>query len=190
MTLALFFLALLARFFLALTQAHADHVLEFLPSYYPHEIRIEAIDPGSAATRLSSNSIHAYLGGDPFTVRPVPATLSHVDSLRSYLVITFNPAFGDRNARCTAGSALLRWLSAEKGGYIFHPYPVTPYHSDYLQHLDLMESAQKRYSVHSSQSTVSPAFKVLTKGKLAQTLARPLVQGSEKDWVAMIEEID
>jgi hypothetical protein len=190
MRLLLFFLALLSRFFLALTQAHADHVLEFLPSYYPHEIRIEAIDTGSAATRLSSNSIHAYLGGDPFTVRSAPATLSHVDSLRSYLVITFNPAFGDRNARCTAGSALLRWLSAEKGGYIFHPYPVTPYHSDYLQHLDLIESAQKRYSVHSSQSAVSLAFKVLAKGKLAQTLARPLVRGSQEDWVAMIEEID
>ena len=84
MRLPLFFLALLSRFFLALTQAHADHVLEFLPSYYPHEIRIEAIDTGSAATRLSSNSIHAYLGGDPFMVRPVPATLGHVDSLRSY----------------------------------------------------------------------------------------------------------
>src|SRR5215467_2055638 len=190
MRLPLFFLALLSGFFLALTQAHADHVLEFLPSYYPHEIRIEAIDTGSAATRLSSNSIHAYLGGDPFTVRPVPATLRHVDSLRSYLVITFNPAFGDRNARCTAGSALLRWLSAEKGGYIFHPYPVTPYHSDYLQHVDLMESAEKQYSLHSSQSAVSPAFKVLAKGKLAQALARPLVRGSQEDWVAVIEEID
>src|SRR5262245_63100081 len=101
MRLPLFFLALLARFFLALTQAHADHVLEFLPSYYPHEIRIEAIDPGSAATQLSSNSIHAYFAGDPFTVRPVPATLCHVDSLRAYLVISFNPAFWARTARCS-----------------------------------------------------------------------------------------
>src|SRR5262249_60680755 len=62
--------------------------------------------------------------------------------------------------------------------------------SYYLQHVDLMESAEKQYSLHSSQSAVSPAFKVLAKGKLAQALARPLVRGSQEDWVAMIEEID
>src|SRR5437016_12789178 len=103
MRLPLSSLALLSIFCLALTSARADHVVEFLPSYYPHQIRIEAIDTGSAAKRFSSNSIHAYLGGDTFTVRPVPATLGRVDSLRSYLVVTFNPAFGERNARCTAG---------------------------------------------------------------------------------------
>ncbi len=187
------FLALLLLIFLALAPARADHVVEFLPSYYPHQIRIDAIDTGSAAKRFSSNSIHAYLGGDPFTVRPVPATLGHVDSLRSYLVLTFNPAldsFGDRNARCTAGSSLVRWLSAEKGGYIFHPYPVTPYHSDYLQHLDLIESAKKRYEPPSSRSAPRLAFKVLAKGRLAQTLAGSSARGSEKDWVATIEEID
>ena len=183
------FLALLLLIFLALAPARADHVVEFLPSYYPHQIRIEAIDTGSAAKRFSSNSIHAYLGEDPFTVRPVPATLGHVDSLRSYLVVTFNPAFGERNARCTAGSSLVRWLSAEKSGYIFHPYPVTPYHSDYLQHLDLIESAKKQYEPPSSHSAPL-AFKVLAKGRLAQTLAGSSARGSEKDWVATIEEID
>src|SRR5438094_7830877 len=117
------FLALLLLIFLALAPARADHVVEFLPSYYSHQIRIEAIDTGSAAKRLSNNSNHAYVGDDPFTIRSAPATLGHVESLQSFLVITFNPAFGDRNSRCAAGSELLRWLSAKKGGYIFHPYP-------------------------------------------------------------------
>src|SRR5207249_3229344 len=82
-----------------------------------------------------------------------------------------------------------RWLSAEKSGYISHPYPVTPYHSDYLQHLDLIESAKKQYEPPSSHSAPL-AFKVLAKGRLAQTLAGSSARGSEKDWVATIEEID
>src|SRR5262249_32688094 len=150
MRLTLSSLGLLMFFWLVLIPARADHVVEFLPSYYPHEIRIEAIDIGSAAKRFSSNSVPAYIGGDPFAARPVPATFGHVESLRSYLVLTFNPAFGERNARCTAGESLVGRLAAEKSGYIFHPYPVTPYHPDYLQHLDLIESVKKRYEPPSS----------------------------------------
>lgn len=186
-------LALLSLSFLAFTPARADHVVEFLPSYYPHEIRIEAIDPGSAAKRFSSNSIQAYIGRDPFAAGIIPATLGHVESLRSYLVVTLNPAletFRDRNTRCAAGSRLLSWLAAGKSGYIFHPYPVTPYHPDYLQHFDLIESAKRPYEPRSSQSAPLLGFKVRAKGRLAQTLVRPSVRGSEKDWEATIEEID
>ena len=27
-------------------------------------------------------------------------------------------------------------------GFVFHPYPVTPYHADYLHHLDRVEAAK------------------------------------------------
>ena len=184
------FLALLLAIFLVLVPARADHIVEFLPSYYSHQIRIDAIDTGSAAKRLTNNSIHAYLGGDPFGTKPAPATLGHIDSLRSYLVVTFNPAFGDRHARCAAGSALIKWLSTKTGDYIFHPYPVTPYHSDYFQHLDLVEPLKTQYQTAPSESESRLGFKVLVKGKLAQTLPNSLTPGSDKDWVAAIEEID
>jgi len=185
-------LALLSLSFLAFTPARADHAVEFLPSYYPHEIRIEAIDPGSAAKRFSNNSIQAYVGGNPFTTRATPVTLGHVESLRSYLVVTLNPGLGrfrDLNARCAAARTLVRRVAVEKGDYVFHPYPVTPYHPDYLQHFDLIESAKKPYELGSSQSAPLLDFKVRAKGRLAQTLVRPSERGSEKDWGATIEEI-
>lgn len=60
-------------------EAQADHALEFHPSCYPHEIRIEAADPARAAERFSTNAIHAYIGGDPLAAQDAPGNL---DGLR------------------------------------------------------------------------------------------------------------
>ena len=45
--------------------ALAGHGLSHYPSYYPHEIRIDALDPHAAAARLTNKSLHAYLGAIP-----------------------------------------------------------------------------------------------------------------------------
>jgi hypothetical protein len=45
--------------------------------------------------------------------------------------------------------------AARKESYIFHPYPVTPYHSDYLQHFDLAESVKNKYRPGSDRGPVS-----------------------------------
>jgi hypothetical protein len=174
------------------TDAQADHALEFFPSYYPHEIRIEAVTPASAAKRLSDNSTHAYIGEDPFAGGAVPAHLGHGDSLESFLVLTFNPmsgALGDRESRCTAGAKLLAMLPREHRGYIFHPYPVTPYHMDYLQHFDLAEAAKKQHEPRPGQSGPALALKIQAKGKLAEKLVLPEWRRAGKGWEATVEEI-
>ncbi len=175
-----------------LTDARADHALEFYPSYYPHEIRIEVVAPASAAKLLASNSIHAYLGRDPFAGGPVPTHLGHADSLGSYLVVTFNTAsgsLGQRDTRCAAGDRLVSVLAARKQAYVFHPYPVTPYHMDYLQHFDLAQSAMQKYAPKPGQSAPSLTLKIRAKGTLAEKLVPSALRGTGQGWDATVEEI-
>ena len=69
-------------------------------------------------------------------------------SLGSFLVLAFNgaaPAFASAESRCAAARGILAALrEAQAAGFVFHPYPVTPYHADYLHHLDRIEEAQER----------------------------------------------
>ena len=62
------------------------------------------------------------------------------------MVVTLNPAArlpGDAGRRCLAARAVAEAL-ATAPGYRPHPYPVTPYHPDYLQHADLAAAASAR----------------------------------------------
>ena len=61
--------------------AEAGHELPFYPSFYPQEIRVEALEPGAAAAQLRSGTLHAYLGADPFGGGRLPANVSAVESL-------------------------------------------------------------------------------------------------------------
>ena len=173
-----------------LRAAHADHALEFLPSYYPQEIRIATVDPASAPKLLSNHSIHVYIG-DPFAGRAIPPGLGHTESLGSYLVVTFNPAsprLGDPDSRCATVGTVVGALVARKGAYIFHPYPVTSYHTDYLQHFDLAETAKRHYEPRPGQG-IPPALKIRAKGKLAEKLVPPALRWAGQGWDASVEEI-
>ena len=55
--------------------ARAGHELPFYPGYYPQEIRIDAVAPGAAGALLAKSALHAYVGGDPFAGRKVPANI-------------------------------------------------------------------------------------------------------------------
>jgi len=189
-------LILLAALLVALAaprhDARADDVLEFYPSYYPHEIRIEAIDPASAAKLLAKNSLHAYVGGDPFPGGKPPPGLGHVESLGSYLVATFNTARGamaNRDARCASAGTLVSILAAAKGAYVFHPYPVTPFHMDYLHHFDLSESAKRRYDPRPVSSVSSLALKIRPNGTLAKQLVPSALRETGPGWDVTVEEI-
>ena len=126
-------------------QGGAGHSVGHFPSYYPHEIRITAIEPAAAAKGLSDETLHAYIGAAPVFAGPVPKNLESVRSLGSILVLSFKTAsarFASADARCAAARGFMAALRDEKtGGFIFHPYPVTPYHADYLHHLDRVEAA-------------------------------------------------
>ena len=117
----------------------------YYPSFYPQEIRVEFAEPSAALRLFEKNAIHAYVG--PLAAPKAPAHLAWVESLRSFVVLTFNPArapFTDPRERCAAAARLAPALATAKGAYVFHPYPVTPYHGDYLHHADLVIAAKAR----------------------------------------------
>ncbi len=126
-------------------QGSAGHQVGHYPSYYPDEIRIDAIDPAAAGTALREETLHAYLGAVPSFTGGVPEHVKSVTSLGSFVVLSFNDAsarFTSAQARCAAARSIMAELrEARSGGFVFHPYPITPYHADYLHHLDRIEVA-------------------------------------------------
>ncbi|MBI3031043.1 MAG: hypothetical protein HYY64_16190 [Candidatus Rokubacteria bacterium] len=186
-----FLAALLAAGVGTPARARADHPLEYFPSFYPHEIRIQALDPAAASKLLAKHSLHAYVGGDPFAGRTPPSGLGHVDSLGSYLVLTFDgAAASDRNSRCEGARGLLGALAAAKGEYVLHPYPVTPFHADYLSHFDLAEAARQRWESAPGASEPPGDMRLRANGRLAMRLVPPARRATGRKWDATLEEID
>jgi hypothetical protein len=36
---------------------------------------------------------------------------------------------------------MVQWFAAKRPGVVFHPYPITPFHADYIHHADIAEAA-------------------------------------------------
>jgi len=154
-------------------QGGAGHSVGHFPSYYPDEIRIDAVDPATAGKGLIDETLHAYVSAVPIFAGSVPKHVKSVRSLGSFLVLSFNTAaapFASDASRCAAARGILAALSEEKAaGFVFHPYPVTPYHADYLYHVDRVEAA--RGAVGRASATTA-SMKVGAKGRLAATIVR------------------
>jgi hypothetical protein len=149
----------------------AGHSVGHYPSYYPDEIRIEAIDPAAAGKALVDETLHAYVGAVPDFAHPVSRHVKSAKSLGSYLVLSFDMAsarFASARDRCAAArgtlAALGEWKTDE---FVFLPYPVTPYHADYLHHLDRIEVAKA--ALDGGSSLAMPA-KIGAKGRLAERI--------------------
>ena len=54
------------------------------------------------------------------------------------------PFAKDEASACATAGAIVRDMAARAadGGFVAHPYPVTPWHGDYLLHADLAEAAR------------------------------------------------
>jgi hypothetical protein len=166
----------------------AGHEMPFYPSYYPQEITIETMPMGAAPGRFAGNTLHGYLGADPFAGTTPPKNLTPVESLGSWVVVTFNPSskrLATAQARCAAGQRLLTSL-AETSQFRVHPYPVTPFHSDYLHHADLAEAAVTRGKARAAASEPPP--RVRARGSLAETLVGG-GRAAGGAWDAVVEEI-
>ena len=154
-------------------QGGAGHSVGHFPSYYPDEVRVDAVDPATAGRDLVDETLHAYVGAMPVFAGPVPAHVKSVKSLGSFLVLSFNATsgpFGSADSRCAVARGILAALSEERAaGFVFHPYPVTPYHADYLYHVDRVEAA--RDAVSRASAPTAP-MKVGAKGRLAETIVR------------------
>jgi hypothetical protein len=167
----------------------AGHELPFYPSYYPQEIRIQTLPPAAGAPLLKSAGLHAYVGADPYAGGRAPADLKSVESLEGYVLLTFNPAsqaVANRERRCAAARRIAKSLDQAPGLYVPHPYPITPYDMDYLQHFDLAQSAKQAYA--SAHTGPGAALLVQAKGPLAERLVKAPAKGGK--WDAVIEDVD
>ncbi len=173
----------------------AGHEATFLPSYYPQEIRIESVDSTAAAGLLQRAAIHAVVGDDLFGSRPAPDRVATVESLGAYVVVTLNSGsdrLRDRATRCTLATRLSAILARRGARYVFHPYPVTPYHRDYLEHYDLAESSKQSVLNHPSSDEATGRFDLTVRadGALAEALAQKFPPRAEAHWDALIETVD
>ena len=169
--------------------ALAGHGLSHYPSYYPHEIRIDALDPHAAAARLTNKSLHAYLGAIPGFEEERPDHVKPVVSLGSFVVLGFNPAseaFASAESRCAAARGILAALQDDAPGVVFHPYPITPYHADYLHHLDRIEEAGAALG---AESAAAAPLKFRVKGQRAEAIVGARWTLASEDWEVSLEEV-
>lgn len=152
-------------------QSGAGHSVGHYPSYYPDEIRIEAVDPAAAGKGLIDETLHAYVGAAPHFAGPLSGHVKSAKSLGSFLVLSLNTTsarFASARDRCAAARGILAaFVERKTDDFVFLPYPVTPYHADYLHHLDRIEAAKA--DVGGGSSLAMPA-KVGAKGKLAERI--------------------
>jgi hypothetical protein len=140
-----------------LASAHAGHEFPFYPSFYPQEITVEALDANAAVERFAKGTLHAYAG----SLKNDPPKTATVASLGGYVVATAEPG------TCAAAGALRHALPA---GAVWHPYPVTPFHGDYLQHVDRAEAA--RAAAGTERKTPAKLEIVSTDALIAKASAR------------------
>jgi len=182
------FLASIALSFLLCVPADAlaGHELPFYPSYYPQEIRLEPIEPAAAAPLIAKGAMQAYVGADPWAGRKQPADIATVESLHGFLVLTLNPTapgLDTAERRCERGRRMAALLSPGPG-WTAHPYPVTPYHADYLAHADLVASTKAR----APGAWTGDAPRLRARGPLAERAAGKL-RVADGAWDATVEEV-
>src|SRR6516225_4247553 len=128
-------LAILLLAWAAATPAEGGHELPIYPSFYPAEIKIETVDPATAARLLPTGGIHAYVGAEPAFAAPPAASLGSLGSLGDFVTVAVDPP------DCRALQGALRGIADQPQGIVFHPWPVTPFHPDYLEQADLAAAA-------------------------------------------------
>ena len=168
--------------------ARAGHEPPVYPSYYPQEIRIEPIDPAAAGRALAEGRIQAYLG----TLEGLPAgaeeSIRSVESLGSYVVVRVNPdspLAADADGRCALAASTVSALAGEQDDFHFHPYPVNPFHADYLHHFDLAAQAKSRFG----EPAGADGLKVRAAGASAERLVRAHWTPVAGAWDVTIEEV-
>ncbi len=169
-------LAALAATLAIATVGRGGHELPMYPSYYPHEIAIETIPPERAAPLLLENKIQAYLGPQPRFSGDVPVSNPAA------------PAPTDAASACAAVETVVGDIAGMQG-FVFHPYPITPFHGDYLYYADLAEAAKARFLRARARTSAVPANLRVKADSALQHLIRPewIAQGPE--WDVAVEEV-
>jgi hypothetical protein len=187
--------AVLLTVAIIVTVAKGGHELPVYPSYYPHEIEIKTAAPDQAASLLLQGTIQAYVGSAPRFAEQPPDWMHSVESLGAMVSVRVNPSSSlanDERAVCAVARTILRDMAGGGGGFVFHPYPVTPFHGDYLDHVDRADAAKARVLEDTAEpaTSFSRSLRVTAEGPLAKSLVRPEWTAPGSDWDAAIEETD
>lgn len=170
----------------AVTVAWGGHELPAYPSFYPHEIDIQTLAPAEAPAALLEAKIHAYVGpGVHFSSVPHDV-IGKVESLGSFVMIRINPQSPlarDEPSMCAAVKFVVR--ETAQGDVVFHPYPVTPLHGDYLYHADLAEAAKARLT-----GTDAPVRDLKIRATGSVTLLHPAWSAPASDWDVEVFDVD
>jgi hypothetical protein len=178
-----------AAAFVLVTVAQGGHEQPVYPSYYPHEIELASVTPERAAELLPGGKIQAYVGAAPRFAEPPPPTIDSVASLGAFVVLRFNSSSLLAKDACAVTDQFLGELGGKSEGLIVHPYPITPFHGDYLQHVDLAEQAKSRLAGRTDASSPD-SLRVRADGAFAQSLLRPQWRATGPEWDLEIAEID
>jgi hypothetical protein len=176
------------------TVARSGHELPVYPSYYPHEIELTSMAPDRAAELLLAGKIQAYVGDAPRFASAPPATIGSIESLGSFIVLRVNPdapMAKDALVACAATESLAKDFIGRNRILVLHPYPVTPFHGDYLQHFDLAEAAKARVVRHADDASRAAlqGVRVRAEGEFARSLVRTELQAQDSGWDIEIDEV-
>ena len=167
--------------------ARGGHELPIYPSFYPHEIEIRSLAAADAVAPLRAGRIQAYVGRGLSLSETPPPDIQAIQSLGSFIVVRTNPAslrVRDDAAACGVVATVMRALAVQND-FVPHPYPVTPFHGDYLHHADLAAAATARFS---ALEALGGDLKIAARGGLAQS--RPDWSARDADWDAEVNEVD
>jgi hypothetical protein len=170
--------------------AKGGHEAAVYPSYYPHEITIETMALDRAANLLRDSKIGAYVGHGQRFQGEMPATIRAVESLGDFVRVRINPASPlaeDKAQTCTAVETVVRDISGTNG-LTYHPYPVTPFHGDYLYHVDRAEAAKAR--LLAAPVAAPPARLTIRVDPALAGLARPEWRSDGPVWDVAVESVD
>ncbi len=156
-------LAILVFLCAAATPAEGGHELPIYPSFYPAEIKVETVDPAAAARLLPTGGIHAYVGAEPVFAAPPPASVAALASLGGFVTVSVDPP------DCRALEAALRGIAEHPKGIVFHPWPVTPFHPDYLEQADLGATAMARARAAAPSPTAAKIEEIDAAGLVGPT---------------------
>lgn len=179
----------------AVTVARSGHELPVYPSYYPHEIELLPIGQERAAELLLAGKIQAHVGAAPRFASAPPATIDSISLLGSFVVVRVNPAFPlahDPETACALVRAVARDLRGKNENFVPHPYPITPFHGDYLYHVDLAEAAKARvFNGRGDQPAIAGAApRIRVRGELARSLVRSGWAAEGEGWDVEVSEAD
>lgn len=174
------------------TVARGGHELPVYPSYYPHEIELASVAPERAAGLLRVGEIQAFVGRAPRGLDAPPDSIGSVESLGSFVIVRVNPSAPlarDGQALCAAMDAVVRDLAGKSGDLIVHPYPVTPFHGDYLHHVDRAETARAHIFGGRAEPSSVRDLKVKAAGAVARSLVRREWLAQDSDWDVEVAEV-